>query len=126
MFRTGPHAAAVEALQTYLPVAPDMLAVECANAVSTMVRAGALGVDDAQSVLDGLLAPVTLRNSRGILGDALAISLRAGHPLYDCLYVAVAATLDVAVVTADKRFAKAFADDPAVTIIDLHSWAARP
>jgi predicted nucleic acid-binding protein len=45
---------------------------------------------------------------------ALALACELGHPLYDCLYLALALKHDTYVVTADRRFAAAVARDKAL------------
>lgn len=40
---------------------------------------------------------------------ALRLSIEHAHPVYDCVYVAMALTLNCPLVTADGKLAKAFA-----------------
>ena len=121
MFGTGPHEAAREALQSHQPVAPDLLAIECANAVATLVRGGVLNAGDASDVLHSMVSAVSLHVSMDHLPDALTLSLQLEHPVYDCLYAALAEKLSLPIVTADKRFAKVFAGHPFTTIVDLNA-----
>src|ERR1019366_1533318 len=71
--------------------APDLLHVECANILWKKARIGDLTRRDAAGCLDVLLhAPVTLTGSRELLDLALDLSLEWQHPVYDCVYVALA------------------------------------
>jgi predicted nucleic acid-binding protein len=44
-----------------------------------------------------------------LLPTAFAIASAAGHSVYDCLYLALAEREDCPLVTADRRFYRAFA-----------------
>jgi predicted nucleic acid-binding protein len=88
--------------------APDLLHVECANILWKKARIGDLTRRDAAGCLDVLLhAPVTLTGSRELLDLALDLSLEWQHPVYDCVYVALAIRRGVPLVTADRRLAGA-------------------
>ena len=88
--------------------APDLLPVECANILWKKVRIGDLAQREATDRLDLLLrAPVVLVGSRELLDSALRLSFDLGHPVYDCLYLALAWQRRFPLVTADERLAKA-------------------
>ncbi|MGA3098822.1 MAG: type II toxin-antitoxin system VapC family toxin [Bryobacteraceae bacterium] len=88
--------------------APDLLAVECANILWKKARIGDIDARQARERLDALLeAPVALTPSRDLLGGALGLALDLEHPVYDCLYLALALARGVPLVTADERLAKA-------------------
>ena len=42
----------------------------------------------------------------GLIEAALDLSIRMEHPIYDCLYLALAMSESCEMITADKRFAK--------------------
>ena len=54
-------------------------------------------------MLDRLIPSVDLA------GHALAIAREAGHPAYDCFYIALAERSDAHLVTADRRLVARFA-----------------
>lgn len=86
-------------------LAPDLLLVECANALWSQARRGLLTADEASDGLGILTAtPMLLIPSRDLLPLALRLALDLGHPVYDCLYLALALTRDATVVTADRKF----------------------
>ena len=88
--------------------APDLLPVECANIIWKKVRLGDLAAQDAAGRLDLLLhAPVVITGSRELLDLALQLSLRLKHPVYDCVYLALAQRRKIPMVTADRRLVSA-------------------
>lgn len=91
--------------------APPLLRIEVANVLRTLTQRGAATVAEARDLF-GLLqaAPVTLIEADDALeARALEIALGLGHPVYDCVYLALAERLGRPLVTADRRFARAAA-----------------
>ena len=80
---------------------------EVANALLSYVRADALTLPDAMAALDALAGvPLHMHGSelaRAALGAAVDLGLSA----YDGTYAALAESLDVVLVTADRRLATA-------------------
>jgi predicted nucleic acid-binding protein len=86
--------------------APDLLPIECANILWRKVRLGDLRGEEAAERLALLLrSPVTLIGSRELLDAALRLSLDLGHPVYDCVYLALAIRDGMPLLTADRRLA---------------------
>lgn len=99
-------------------IAPDLVMAEVANALWRKVRVGALGPSDVAGVLDQAgkaftrllpLAPLRAR--------ALDLALRRDHPVYGCLYVALAMREALPAVTADRRLAARFAGDVELRLV---------
>lgn len=87
-------------------LAPDLLLVECANILWRHQRRGEIGQDTAMAALTVLQAgPFTWTRDSELVGDACRLSTELNHPVYDCLYLALARQTGVPVVTADLRFA---------------------
>lgn len=92
-------------LREHTLLAPDLLLVECGNALWAQVRRGFLAEAEALAGLDLLAAaPVLAIPSRELLPLALRLALDLGHPVYDCLYLSLALSQDATVVTADRKF----------------------
>jgi predicted nucleic acid-binding protein len=88
--------------------APDLLPVECANILWKKVRLGDLTRQGAAARLDVLLrAPLMLTASRELLDSALRLSFELNHPVYDCVYVALALLRKIPLITADQKLAVA-------------------
>ncbi|SPF52404.1 conserved hypothetical protein [Candidatus Sulfopaludibacter sp. SbA4] len=87
---------------------PDLLLVECANILWKKVRIGDLTRQDAIGCLAVLLqAPVNFTAGRELLPSAMDLSFELQHPIYDCLYLALALRREIPLVTADERLARA-------------------
>jgi len=96
-------------------VPPALWLTEAANALWRNARIGQLTNDEAAERLSELLnAPVASLAMEPYLEHALMLATEIGHPVYDCLYLALALCHQTHVVTADRRFASA-ADLPSFT-----------
>lgn len=93
--------------------APDMILAECANVAWRRIRRDEIPRAQAQAFLKALprwfdsLAPsVTLHEAAFTMGCELE------HPVYDCLYLALADREQTRVVTADLTFFNRVVDSP--------------
>ena len=71
-------------------------------------------VDSAKGLRSAMLIPVP---DELLLDAALALACELKHPVYDCLYLALADSLETAVVTADQKFANKVADAVRVVFV---------
>jgi predicted nucleic acid-binding protein len=93
--------------------APDLLFVEAANALWAIHRRGALGSDAPTEALAWLLrVPFTVTVSTTLIERALAMATALVHPVYDCVYLSLAAEVAAPVVTADPRLLAVAERDP--------------
>lgn len=99
--------------------APDLLYVETANALWAIHRRGAIPRDAVREGVAWLRAAPILRHADapGLAARAAAIALDLDHPVYDCLYLAVAIDAGLPLVTADRRFLDATRRDPAFSTL---------
>ncbi len=89
-------------------IAPVIWLAESGNALWRRQRIGEITADEADARLSALRnAPVTSQPIEPILQRALKLAIELGHPIYDCLYLALALRHQTHVVTADRRFASA-------------------
>lgn len=101
-----PDSGAARSLAQARMEAPDLLHIECANILWKKTRLGDLTAREASACLDVLMrAPVTIAGSRELLALALELSLEWRHPVYDCVYAALAIRRGIPLVTADKKLA---------------------
>ncbi len=85
-------------------IAPDILIAEVCNAAWRSARLGRIGRDQVQEIaailprfFDLLVGAAALALRAVILAEAL------DHPVYDCLYLALAETRQAKLITADTR-----------------------
>jgi predicted nucleic acid-binding protein len=85
-------------------VAPDFMMIECGNALWKRAQRGEIELAQALAGLAGLEQFVALMPSRSFALRALEIASELRHPIYDCVFMAVAERLGAPLVTADLRF----------------------
>ncbi len=91
-------------------LAPNLLWIELGNAIWKNVRLGNATIAVWEGVSSSLSACVDIMEANSkMLDKAFEIAIEAEHPLYDCLYLALALEADAKVVTVDKRFLNTFA-----------------
>jgi len=102
-------AAAEELLEEDL-AAPSLWLLEAANALWRRTVRGELTAAEATERLAELSkAPVASVPLEQDLPEAMHLARQLNHPVYDCLYLALAKRLGTYVVTADTRFGQAVA-----------------
>lgn len=86
--------------------APALLRIEAANALWVVTRRGGLTQDDAADALALIRrAPFApLPDTLDPVPRAFDLAQLLDHPVYDCVYLALALALECPVVTADSRF----------------------
>jgi predicted nucleic acid-binding protein len=98
-------------------LAPDIFLPELTNALLRQRRTGQL----TDQALDKALGDVSfsapeLVPSGRLLDRAVVVARALSHPLYDCIYLALAERWETVLVTADEEFVsrcrKQLADDP--------------
>jgi predicted nucleic acid-binding protein len=84
--------------------APDWVLAECANALWKATIRGAITTTTALDRLRGISRlDIELHEGAGLLPAALSLAADLRHPVYDCLYIALAIAEDADLVTADAR-----------------------
>jgi len=97
-----------ELLQGADMVAPALLRIEAGNVLRTLAGKKLLAKERAIDLYLFLqTAPVTIIDADDLLERrALDLALALEHPIYDCVYLALAERMDRRLVTADRRFIK--------------------
>ncbi len=86
-------------------IAPSLWLLEAANVLWQRRRRGELTATQAHARLDELYnAPVATLPIEDYLRAASDLAALLDHPVYDCVYLALAVAEDSYVVTADRRF----------------------
>ena len=84
---------------------PRVLASELANALRNKVISGVLAPHLVAGMLGSALSSLLHWAADEVLAaDALRIAIGLNHPVYDCVYLALAYQVGGTVVTADTRF----------------------
>ena len=90
--------------------APDLLWPELGNVLWKAVRLGRMTAPAArQSIRTFEQISIHILPSRPLIADAFEIAHAFGRSVYDCIYVALAVSIDAPLVTADERLANALA-----------------
>lgn len=109
-------------------IAPDLIRIEVAAALTRFLRMGDLSDARVRTLLDKwgyaiLMGSVSLEPIRSDFEEATEISCQVKHQLQDCLYVALAKRFNAPLVTSDEKLLKKAADMPC-TMIDLTDFNA--
>lgn len=87
-------------------LAPDAILAEVANAAWASVRLGQLTRMQLQAIATALLGFFEeLTSSRALLQRSVEMATSLDHPVFDCVYLALAEQTNSPVITADRRFA---------------------
>ncbi len=108
-------AQAAKLLDDDLPLAaPELIYAEAANALWAIARRGNIDVDDVREAIDVLAdAPLTVPSSmKQLMAAATRLAVALSHPVYDCMYLALAIQEQRPVITADRRFCNVSRDHP--------------
>ena len=93
--------------QAPLVLAPELMLSEVANTLWKLHRAGSLEGQDPQELLvDARDLVDQIEPDRHLQVEALALACHLDHPVYDCLYLALARREAAGLLTADQRLQK--------------------
>ena len=85
-------------------VAPDLILAEVCNAAWKSLRRGELVAAQFDAILNDVAQPFSrLVPLDQLIRPAAALTRQLDHPVYDCLYLALAHAEGLALVTADQR-----------------------
>lgn len=84
-------------------VAPELLLSELGNALWKKVRKREIDAIQAAAAFAEIEACLPIVSTVPVSGRALEIALTLGHPVYDCLYLALAEVTGWKILTADRR-----------------------
>ena len=103
-------------------LAPDLLLVEVANALWRKTTAKEISPREANVAFDLVRGSgIDLHPTGPLLTRAMNVARRLGHPVYDCVYLALAEREHAAFVTADHRLLRSSLRKLDVTIVDLRT-----
>ncbi len=84
---------------------PAFFHLELGNILSKRIRRDELTPEEGEAILKELQrVPLQKHSNERLMHPAFALALQTKRSLYDCLYLALAETIDGQVVTADQKF----------------------
>lgn len=87
-------------------VAPELILVEAAHALSRKVRHGIIDSDEQQNLWQSMrLMPIELQLAEPHIDDAVKVATENALSVYDALYLAVALRIGATLFTADDQLA---------------------
>jgi predicted nucleic acid-binding protein len=99
---------AVSLVRSVRVTVPDFAFLEIGNALWSRIRRREIDFREAKSSADDIRELVFQTLQSGPFVDrALEIASSIGHPIYDCLYLAIAEDLAIPLLTADRRLTSA-------------------
>jgi predicted nucleic acid-binding protein len=85
-------------------LAPDLMAVEVTNAWWKKLRRREMDVAEIEQAVTHLMAlQIVWVSAATLLRPAARLAAELGHPVYDCIYLALAASHSAVLATADVR-----------------------
>ena len=90
--------------------APDYLWLEVASVVCQRLQRKQLTSEEGLEILPAMRrVPIRIFPSGNLLDSSIAMALETSTSFYDCVYLALAVSIDGQMVTADRRFYRALA-----------------
>ena len=87
--------------------APDLILLELANVVwKKRIQSEILSVTAEIQWLNELPNVVELLKSADFVGEATRLAVELSHPIYDCIYLASAASVSIPLVTVDRKLSE--------------------
>ena len=89
-------------------IAPDLVVAEVTNVAWKLVRAHQITPQHGARIAAAVPSAFSkLAGGAGLASRAFGISMSLDHPVYDCLYLALAETERARLMTNDQRLARA-------------------
>ena len=107
--------------------APSLLLAEFANTLWKKERRGEVNAEQVEIALREIHRFVPeIVEMRQLIAPAMRLARATQHPLYDCLYVALASDRGIDLVTLDRRLVAAFAGTAeGGRVYELADWLAK-
>lgn len=120
------HDAALIAIGRYAMVAPAFIVTEVANVIWKYFRRGDIDLATSLDVVRNFSGYPDLRPDTGLHVEAMSLATRFEHPVYDCLYLALARDKCLPLISADKRMLTLARDRLGLEVIPLDSIISQP
>lgn len=93
-------------------VAPDLLRSELGNALWKKVVRGEIGALQANAAFAEIADTLLFLPTDALAHRALEIALTISHPVYDCVYLALAEATGMPILTSDRKLIVNCRDTP--------------
>lgn len=104
----------------YTLAAPDLLRAEFANIIWKLTARETLSLDEGSAIIEQFgCVPVDYYSHELLIPSAFQIASATGRTVYDCLYIALAISIDGIVITADKRLVNGLSNTELSKFIQL-------
>ena len=105
-------------------LAPDLLLIEVANALWKKTASREISPAEADGALSLVSeSGINLRPTAPLLPRAMQVARHLSHPVYDCVYLALAETEHASFVTADRRLLRRISARPLpLRVVDLRTF----
>lgn len=84
-------------------LAPDILMYEVGSALSYYVKTDVISAKRAIEAYRLIIPAIELVSEPTLAFEALEMSINTRHPIYDCLYLALASRRGLVVISADRK-----------------------
>ncbi len=116
---------AINLVESMQPSVPGLFHVEVGNAIWKKLRRGEIELGPLMPYLRSLTTLVQTFDETVHVPRAIDIAAELDHPIYDCLYVAIAEAMSSLVITADQQFLRKTAGTAfANSVRPLERWDA--
>ncbi|MGN6270565.1 MAG: type II toxin-antitoxin system VapC family toxin [Sphingomonas sp.] len=105
-------AAAIELLRHGELIVPTLFHAEVGNALWKKARRGEIALPPLLPYLAGLSELIQTVSEISVVPRAVKIAGELGHPVYDCIYLALAESADDTLLTVDQRFLRVVKGGP--------------
>lgn len=113
------HTARTAMAEAETLLAPDLIRIELANALTRSVRRNAVTSEFARAAYDFAEGLVPIEPSVPEVSRALELSLELVHPCADCLFLAFSERRGARLATSDAQFARKLAGTGYARLIHL-------
>ena len=113
---------ALSVRRSYRSIAPALILIEVANALWRYLRLDALTVDDVVDAVRVVERGTTITPDATLIEAAQRLSADRDHPVYDCLYAALAVREGRPLITADGRLVRKLSGVPGLQLVALSTY----
>lgn len=100
-------------------IAPDLFLAEVSNVAWLKWRKKEIGIEQAIAGQQLAMSFVEMVPSSIFAPRALELAIELDHPVYDCFFLALCESMEIVLITADKRLIARCAGTPFAGMLEL-------